>query len=411
MSTRRRWVRVLRATALTVFALLAALFAFVQIQQHLLRWRAERLLADIRQIQMGKSTWADAQRLMYRWGKWNASWDSLECSMRSCNYAISLDDVSHALHRFPLIDGGQWGSELRWPRWMNRPYGWAGGRFAVVRAEFEVRNGIIWSKSFAVLLTPFPETYNETGELNALTNSSMMAQAVCETQCSHGRFHSKETVFSVDNPEMSLFAADDDRVGHGVMAEFTPFADGNTLKALLDFNLDCLSRWKQCCTVAELMPSAVSFYKTSVGKMSGGEDVDALKGLPLWIAARDAQYVAIAEVLRTRSGTPPNEHSTKTSFLIKKLLKGESDIPGRSSYMVKTVGSEETCPASQADARGFHRGGEILLVFSGQINEESTPEIELSPCVVAPITDENLAAIQRGIARDSVLRYPVVPQD
>jgi hypothetical protein len=406
MASHIRWGRWIRIAAIAILAPIICLIAVVRIQQYVLRWRAERLLADIRQIQMGKSTWADAQKLMQRWGKWNVSWDGPECNARSCNYAISLDDISHALHRFPLIDGGNWGSKLRWPRWMNRPYRWAGGRFAVVRAEFAVRNGIIWSKSFAIMLTPFPETYDERGELNAVTNSSVMAQAVCETQCSHGRFLSNEVIFSIDNPEMSLLI-EDDRKGHGAEVQFTPFADVNTVNALLDFNLGCLTRWHACRTVAELVPSAASLYNSGLRKMNEGEDEDALQGLPLWIAARDAEYVAVAEALHTSSRNPPNEHSTITSFRIKKLLKGDSDMPGRSFYMITTVGSEETCPVSSADARGFHTGEEVLLAFSGRINEESTSETELSPCVVAPMTNQNLADVQRGIARDSVFQDPL----
>jgi len=241
--------------------------------------------------------------------------------------------------------------------------------------------------------------------LNAVTNSSVIAQAVCGTSCSHGRFLSKETVFSVDNPEMSLLV-EDDREGHDAEVQFTPFADVNTVNALLDFNLGCLTRWDECRTAAELVPSAASLYNAGLRKMNEGEDVDALKGLPLWIAARDAEYVVIAEVLHKPSRNPPYKHSTKTSFRIKKLLKGESDMPSRSFYMAKTVGSVETCPVSPADARGLPSGAEVLLVFSGQINEESTSEAELSPCVVVSMTDQNLAAVERGIARDSVLHYP-----
>ena len=183
MASHIRWGRWIRIAAIAILAPIICLIAVVRIQQYVLRWRAERLLADIRQIQMGKSTWADAQKLMQRWGKWNVSWDGPECNARSCNYAISLDDISHALHRFPLIDGGNWGSKLRWPRWMNRPYRWAGGRFAVVRAEFAVRNGIIWSKSFAIMLTPFPETYDERGELNAAVSYTHLFPGSDSTTC------------------------------------------------------------------------------------------------------------------------------------------------------------------------------------------------------------------------------------
>jgi hypothetical protein len=53
-------------------ALSLVLIAFlaVQIQQRMLRWRAERLLAEIHQTRLYQSTWADAQQLMHRWGAW-----------------------------------------------------------------------------------------------------------------------------------------------------------------------------------------------------------------------------------------------------------------------------------------------------------------------------------------------------
>jgi hypothetical protein len=66
MTFRLPWRRILRVVALSFLVLLAGLAAFVQIQQHILRWRAERLLADIRQIQMGEGDWTSASRFMKR---------------------------------------------------------------------------------------------------------------------------------------------------------------------------------------------------------------------------------------------------------------------------------------------------------------------------------------------------------
>jgi len=61
----KKWIlRILRVTALAVLAVVLLLFAVVQFQQHLLRWRAERLMADMHQIRLYQSNWADAQRLM-----------------------------------------------------------------------------------------------------------------------------------------------------------------------------------------------------------------------------------------------------------------------------------------------------------------------------------------------------------
>jgi hypothetical protein len=56
----------LRAAALAALAVVLLTFAVVQFQQRLLRWRAERLMADMHQIRLYQSTRADAQRLMRR---------------------------------------------------------------------------------------------------------------------------------------------------------------------------------------------------------------------------------------------------------------------------------------------------------------------------------------------------------
>jgi hypothetical protein len=57
-----------------------------------LRWRAERLSADMNQIRLYQSTWADAQRLMKRWGAWGRYEGN--CTPESCTYEIEMSDVS-----------------------------------------------------------------------------------------------------------------------------------------------------------------------------------------------------------------------------------------------------------------------------------------------------------------------------
>jgi hypothetical protein len=76
-----------------------------------------------------------------------------------------------------------------------------------------------------------------------------------------------------------------------------------------------------------------------------------------------------------------------------------------SVYMVKTEGAKGLCSVSSDDARNFRNGTQVLVVFDEPLNEESTPESDTSACVVFPLTDENLTAVQRGISRYSVL-YP-----
>jgi hypothetical protein len=176
----------LGAVGVGVLVLVAGLATFVQIQQRILRWRAERLLADIREIQMGKSTWADAQRLMNRWGAWGGYQN--ECNQQYCSYKISIDDVSRAFHDFPFLDGGQWDSQLRRPEWMSGPYTLAGERFAVVEAGSEVRNGEIWGKSFAVRTAFSPRAYETRSRSYAAPDSNVISEGICTPVIGHRRF-------------------------------------------------------------------------------------------------------------------------------------------------------------------------------------------------------------------------------
>jgi len=135
----------------SILAAVAGLSVFVQIEQQLLRWRAERLLADIRAVQMGKSTWMDAQRLMYRWGAWGAWIGS--CSADDCEYQIALQDASHTYPVFFWTQKGntvraaghEYALRLQWFYWI------LGGRAANVYASIRVKNGVVWTKSFEVL--------------------------------------------------------------------------------------------------------------------------------------------------------------------------------------------------------------------------------------------------------------------
>lgn len=90
MTFRLPWGRVLRVAGVVVLALVAALAVFVQIQQRILRWRAERLLADMRELQSHKGTWADAQKIMTRWGAWG-SYEGA-CTQEQCDYYIRIQD-------------------------------------------------------------------------------------------------------------------------------------------------------------------------------------------------------------------------------------------------------------------------------------------------------------------------------
>src|SRR5580698_7204243 len=124
--TFRKWaVRVVLFAGGIVLSLVLLAFLAVQTQQRMLRWRAERLLADMHQIRLYQTTWADAQRLMHRWGAWG-HYDG-SCTAESCKFEIEMDNSPrHA-----------------WLVWLLRHdrlnlYQWFGGRDSGFRTNFTV---------------------------------------------------------------------------------------------------------------------------------------------------------------------------------------------------------------------------------------------------------------------------------
>lgn len=72
-------LRLLRCFALTAVTVLVIAVGTLRIQQWVLRQRAERLLADIQQIELRKTSFEGAQKQFARWGEWGRA-ESIACS-------------------------------------------------------------------------------------------------------------------------------------------------------------------------------------------------------------------------------------------------------------------------------------------------------------------------------------------
>ena len=129
MSPRKLALRVVKVTALAFVCLFLVLFITVRAQQWLLRLRAGQLMADMHQIRLYQTTWAEAQHLMHRWGAWG-HYDGM-CTSSDCQYTIALWVTANTA------------------RWLYQHkalsiYEWLGGRPEGVTVIFTVHNGTVW---------------------------------------------------------------------------------------------------------------------------------------------------------------------------------------------------------------------------------------------------------------------------
>jgi hypothetical protein len=371
MTFRLRWGRKLRNVGISLLVLVAGTAAYVPIQQRILRLRAERLLADISEVQMGKSTWADAQRLMYRWGAWGAFKGS--CTAERCDYRIEMDDgFTVFLIRHALPDG---------------PYRWLGGRGAAIVGGLVVRNGLIWGKSFQLdVLIPDGGYF-------------LMADAA-----SVSRFSNEPVGWIIRHPEYYVGIPGACESCKSIYARFTPFAVPGIVRALMtDINLDCLTRYIPCTNESDIMPAT---WKQVIAERKQGYDADAGRScrFPMEILGRDPRYVAIVEVVSNRFPKEWGGQSEATTFRLVEQLKGSRfHEPG------KTV--EVELGDNMVNGSGTHRekmlrpGKRFILAVDSQIvrGPGQAPSPEVSECGIIPFSEENLAAVERGIQRD-VLR-------
>lgn len=387
MTVRFRWGKVLKISGFALLALIALPAVYVQIQQHILRWRAEQLLADIREIQMGKSTWADAQRLMNRWGAWGGYEGS--CTAERCDYQISIEDAFRAFPSYWMPTGEIRGDPRECCQWLRKPYMALGGRFAVVSARIEVKSGVIWTKTYGV----------ETDVSCCGENQyPLMGYAEGVTRFSPGRFWRALDRHS----EYSVATAQHCTVCEAIDAHFTPTADSGVVRQFFDFNLDCLTRRKECEHPAELMPSAAQLEERD-NELPKIEVIRDSCGYPLEWVGREFKYAAVAEVVSNRTSLEwGGSHAQWAQVRLLRSLKNGALSQQPAVLREEPIGSPDSILPGGGRAGDVRPGTQLIVLFERPFDDITSSSIGNGVCSFVTYSDNNLAAIKRGIQRDAL---------
>jgi hypothetical protein len=382
----------IRIAAVAILVPIACLAAYVPIQQHLLRWRAERLLADIRQIQMGKSTWADAQAFMTKWGTWGG-YEGV-CTTERCDYRVAMQDWFRGMPAY-FSDGRRiklFLEKRAGLAWFKPFYRLLGGRFAVVQAEIKVRNGIIWTKSFAVEIATAPEVYNPKND-SATGSEPLVADAEGVTHF-QGSFD-----FVPTHPEHTVYA---DGCTGCVLASafFTPRTDAGTMSKIFDINLGCLTRLLECKEQEQIMPEVYRLASAERERPPSKVFNDSSCQIPLELTARDAHYVAIGEVASIAEKHSSDERVPVASFRSLERLKNHAYV-GPLLFRDDLALRPETILPGGIPASKLRVGDKIIMLFDAGPDEPDVVPLE-DACSFVPYSPESLAAVQRGIALDAI---------
>jgi len=379
----------LRIAAFTVGLLLLGTVALVRMQQCLLRWRAERLLSDIRSLQLGKSTWADAQKIMTRWGAWGFYEGS--CTEKRCAYQIAFRDVSRTFPVMSVPDGNLHAEPQERKAWVLKAYRILGGQPALVAARVEVINGAIWGKGYELYLSIPDGSYTNEGEYVLST----YAETVWRRKDLHDSYKANPT---------------DYRIGRGepcsgceiIEAQYTPYADPKFINDVMNFNLDCLTRFILCRHPEQIAPG---MWQRADKDKSNPESVKTTVQVSKCTMSseflgREQENVVIATVLDSQvNQLPRNNWRSAVSFHLDRRLK-RADFWKMGDLRWANTSAYDRGIWEAGRPALFRPGSKVILMFETPNEFSPQGSIGFDLCDVLPATDENLAAVMRGVHED-----------
>ncbi len=243
MSHPRKIARLVRAGALGIFVVFLFAIVLTQIEQHLLRRRAENLLADVRSLEIHRATLSDVQKLKRKWGHL-AHYEG-NCTEHACTLEILWNDFyfrnADLFSRFDVLHF----------------FLLAGARPEQIKARVTVDNGVASGKGFYVVVEAIGDwaqgrwwDYPLMG--NAYSLSSFEGNY---------RPPANHPNYIVGRPGGC------DGPCREVHFIFSPSADSATVNRLMQIDLSCLTRWiHPCHTEGDIMPSAWAQYELDYGR-------------------------------------------------------------------------------------------------------------------------------------------------
>ncbi len=215
------------------------LVATVQIEQHILRRRAGRLLRDIRSLQIGKATFSEVQGLGHKWGRFT-HWEK-SCTAQSCGFEILWVDffASRIL-----------ASRILWSI-TPKTYHWliiAGLRPQQVFADLQVEDGVLAKENFHVTVgAPGDWDSGQWWDYGLIGSAS--SPITLQPSVAH-QLPPQHPLYYVTMPSGC-------EICKSIGFVFDPSLDSATFDRLMQFDFSCLTRWVHPCrTEADIMPNA-----------------------------------------------------------------------------------------------------------------------------------------------------------
>lgn len=400
----KKWIpRILRVAGVAALGVVLLVFAAVQFQQWMLRWRAERLMADMHRIRLYQSTWADAQRLMNRWGAWG-HYDS-SCTAADCRYEIEIGDRIFGINERSNF------SWLMRSFYVVRSLGLFGGHLAALRTTFTVHDGTIWRESATVVVHVTPDLrhigeWNSDYSLIVQTKSRQKLIRSVDDDWILGSYEqlADHPYYTVGRPSgcLNCFSA---------VVTYSTHTPQPEIDKLTDFDFSCFTRFGKCQWLGDLLPIAWDWRLYSYFEPGHTLQMEVPApprpcDIPLWALGRDYNSVFAVQSLptiRRKDWEGPHVHEVERARIIS-TLKG-SPWRNRLVLDVSPYPQDPDDPAMAIPER-LKPGKSYLLVYEDQFDDPPGPWLTLNRCGVQEDTPEVRRELEKGFAQNDNLRGP-----
>jgi hypothetical protein len=376
----------LRITGVVVLALVVGLVVFVQIQQRILRWRAERLLADMRELQSHKGTWADAQKIMTRWGAWGSYEGS--CTAEQCTGHIEIEDsLNTFIHshykQIPLL------------HLLYYPFSLIGEKWASAYATLRIKSGIVEESRYELRVSVFfGNSRVSTGGYDLIG---------IEWQSANG-FGPNFRTDRLLHPEYWIGVTGGCLGCIKFMTEFTPLTGREKIRQLTDFNYSCITRWFSCTKEADIMPSAWKQYQEELPSRQERIDEFDQCNVPLEFFGREEENIAVVDVISRQMIRAQYGAQLAVRLRVTLILKGQIQWPLNKD--VDAMVFDRYVDTLRWNSTEMIAGKRYILLADIGKDESGKNEVAINDCGVIPYNEQNLSAIQRGIEASLTRHIP-----
>jgi hypothetical protein len=413
----------LRVMIIILLVAIALWLTLIAAPMWLTRWRMSRLLADYHSLYPMQSTWDDAQRLMARWGRWGRY--KGDCNSTDCQYFIRIDDpYMNLIGELPDPTRERVFSAILW-QGMWRRLERLGYRPSALMVLFQVQDSKI-VRTYTMMHMDVvdagpPEHWSYSLGVSAQVYSRLASITI------KGK---SEPLRLMGNDEQ-LALHPDYKVGRPSGCEgcefdyitYTPTLPHDEAVLLTNFNLNCLTRFRACTNIGDLLPEGANWHLYDDGPSnlylpSTGDPLPCRTELRA--LARDATAILEVEVLDKLPDfqANPYEGSNRQELGRARILRAWKnpihDLPGSTIQLTPFSGEKAYPPYQPAAAAEHLLVGHRALIFlkeDAPTNYSPDPDkigvaaYQLGPCGVIDDTSANLSAVQVGLAQDIPYRH------